>query len=413
MKKFNVSIIGICILLLLVSIAGTVSAVEITLSTHQVNPGDTIYINTEGLYDGSTVSMFWEVFVDQIVTGEYSWEIRNLTFPINLDAANFKITNQNTLTNRVTLQNDVPDYEYRELILSGDSVNGIWSKSYGNDFINGTWPLIKDEGILQPGKTTLLSLLQWDGIKRNTTRVPSQVNGGPDDFTIPLTFYGINNGYVKVSIYVNGNLVLDDKVTIGSPISKTGNIYISTMPSGASVFVDGIYYGTTPQLVRDVPPGIRHVTLTKEGYSPYERAVNVKAYRVVVLASIRLYGTESSISLSSIPWNANVYLDGGFAGLSPITITGVEPGQHTLVVNKTGYRNYTTTVTVADGKPVRMGVIQLWSENFPFIGGLKTTDNTGGDIVTSSSMAGMFERLPDSRIQVVLDSGKLKNYEYT
>ncbi|HUU76254.1 MAG TPA: hypothetical protein VMW63_09215, partial [Methanoregulaceae archaeon] len=77
MKKFNVSIIGICILLLLVSIAGTVSAVEITLSTHQVNPGDTIYINTEGLYDGSTVSMFWEVFVDQIVTGEYAWEIRN------------------------------------------------------------------------------------------------------------------------------------------------------------------------------------------------------------------------------------------------------------------------------------------------------------------------------------------------
>jgi len=64
------------------------------------------------------------------------------------------------VTNKVTLQNDVPHYETRELTLSGNSVNGIWTVYHGNDFINGTWPVIRNEGTVEEGKTSVLSLVE-------------------------------------------------------------------------------------------------------------------------------------------------------------------------------------------------------------------------------------------------------------
>lgn len=346
MKKNLNCLIGLFLLLLIVHGAG---AVSVTVSPLWVKPGDTITVTIQGLADGSDVTMNWEVFIDE-PGDEFSWDVVGLAFPINLNDADFRIENQNTATNKVVLKNIVPNYGTRELTLSGQSVNGIWSASHENDFINGSWPVIHNEGAALSGKNNVLSLVQWHGTKGANPDISQQTDGGPDDFSIPVAFDGFDNGWVKFTITVDGIAVVTETVTIGSPQSRTGNLYVTTIPGGADIYFDGVYWGKTPGFVRSIPPGKHHLLLTKEGYSPYEREVWIKEYGFTVLAGIRLSGSSGSVVVYSIPLDADVYLDSEFVGKTPITLTGIQPGYHTLRLSKEGYHDYQKDFNLIDGK---------------------------------------------------------------
>jgi len=53
--------------------------------------------------------------------------------------------------------------------------------------------------------------------------------------------------------------------------------------------------------------------------------------------------------ISSVPSGAAVTADGTARGVTPVTI-GLYPGTHTIVLTLDGYKDYTTTVTLADGE---------------------------------------------------------------
>jgi hypothetical protein len=53
--------------------------------------------------------------------------------------------------------------------------------------------------------------------------------------------------------------------------------------------------------------------------------------------------------ISSVPSGAAVTADGTARGVTPLTI-GLYPGTHTIVLSLDGYKDYTTTVTLADGE---------------------------------------------------------------
>ncbi|MCU0633034.1 MAG: PEGA domain-containing protein [Methanolinea sp.] len=333
------------------------SAATISISPHQVNPGDTISVTVQGLPDESALRMDWEVYIDE-PGPTFLWSVEGLSFPINLQNASFRITNQNTQSNTVTLRNDVPYYESRELTLSGTSVNGIWTVYHGNDFINGTWPVIRNEGTVEEGKTSVLSLVEWYGIKRANPAIPEQQDGGPENFIIPLSVSGFEDGRVKFTIQVNGTNVLTDTVTVGSPVSRTGTLYLKSSPSSALVYVDGVYYGLTPRKVTGVSPGLRTVKIAKEGYADYVDQVLVTTSGIKMVMAV-LNPASGSIRVTSIPSHADVYLDSQLAGTTPMTIAGVSPGTHTLVLKKEGYQEYTRSITITDGETIRLTNIFL------------------------------------------------------
>lgn len=341
----------------LVTLVAAASAAVITVSPHQVNPGDTITVTVQGLTDESALKMDWEVYIDEPGPA-FLWSVEDLAFPINLQNASFRITNQNTVTNRVTLRNEVPSYETREVILSGNSVDGIWTAYHGDDFINGTWPVIRNEGTVQEGKTNVLSLVEWYGIKGANPEIPEQENGGPENFIIPLSVSGFENGRVKFTVQVNGTNILTDEVTVGSPVSRTGTLYLKSSPASALVYVDGVYYGLTPRKVTGVSPGIRTVKMTKDGYADFVEQVMVTTSGIkMVMATLN--PSMGSIRIQTIPPHAEVYLDSHLEGTTPMTITGVSPGTHTLVIKKDGYQENTRSITITDGETIRLPTIFL------------------------------------------------------
>jgi hypothetical protein len=65
-------------------------------------------------------------------------------------------------------------------------------------------------------------------------------------------------------------------VTTTSPVqSNSGNVEVYSSPLGASVLIDGRYYGTTPANLTDIPSGNHILRLSLSGYYDYEGTIYV------------------------------------------------------------------------------------------------------------------------------------------
>ncbi|KAF1078325.1 PEGA domain-containing protein [Methanogenium sp. MK-MG] len=136
-------------------------------------------------------------------------------------------------------------------------------------------------------------------------------------------------------------------LTLNPVAPTTGNIKISSTPSGAAVYVNSVYYGTTPHTVSNLPAGNNDLRLTYSGYKDYRDTINIVAGQTqttyAVLTAEVNYGT---LSVSSTPSNANIYLDGAYKGTAPRTIGGISKGSHTLEITMPGYREWANTIQI-------------------------------------------------------------------
>jgi hypothetical protein len=149
-------------------------------------------------------------------------------------------------------------------------------------------------------------------------------------------------------------------------------LLIHSTPAGATVTIDGIERGVTPVAVRGLDLGTRRVGVNRAGYHSAERLVTLTAERpsrtldvdlvAVARAARRPVATAASAPLAvsgslmvdSRPGGALVSIDGRPAGTTPVTLTAVAPGRHTVRLERPGYRTVTTTVDVKAGERTRV-----------------------------------------------------------
>lgn len=94
-----------------------------------------------------------------------------------------------------------------------------------------------------------------------------------------------------------------------------GGLYISSLPAGADVWVDGSYIGRTPLLIDGLREGKHAVTVTKAGWKVEEVDQNVAAGvttpATVQLEPIKPLHSHGEIALHGLDRAAKVSLDGG------------------------------------------------------------------------------------------------------
>jgi hypothetical protein len=61
--------------------------------------------------------------------------------------------------------------------------------------------------------------------------------------------------------------------------------------------------------------------------------------------------------VTSDPPGAEIYIDDGFKGVSPVTISGLSAGNHTISVKLQGYEDNTTSVTITAGQTGRFPAV--------------------------------------------------------
>jgi len=188
------------------------------------------------------------------------------------------------------------------------------------------------------------------------------------------------------------------------PNARTGTLSVTSSPAGADVYLDGVQKGTTPVSITGVPTGFHLIRVTMPGYEDYSSRVFTPIDKTVhaslkvrsgsttipptlpttITTTITTIPTTvpitvptgqvppnartGSLSVTSSPAGAEVYLDGVQKGTTPVTITGVSTGLHMIRVTLPGYEDYSTRVITpndrtvhANLKVVRTGTLSVTS----------------------------------------------------
>jgi len=66
--------------------------------------------------------------------------------------------------------------------------------------------------------------------------------------------------------------------------------------------------------------------------------------------AVAVTATTGSLTVTTNPMGAAILIDGLQRGVSPQTITGLAPGEHTILLKLSGYTDLTTQVTITAGQ---------------------------------------------------------------
>lgn len=158
-------------------------------------------------------------------------------------------------------------------------------------------------------------------------------------------------GYYTVSQnlpYVPDGSSTDLYFTLNAESSgTTGTLAVQTSPSGASVYINGIYQGTAPVTASGLRPGTYTIIAEMAGAESATETVTISGseYRTITMN----LGGNGVITFTSEPSGAFIELDGTIIGTTPHTETDVEPGEHQIAITKNGYYNWRETVDMTGG----------------------------------------------------------------
>jgi hypothetical protein len=120
---------------------------------------------------------------------------------------------------------------------------------------------------------------------------------------------------------------------------------LSSSPEETSIVVNNAYKGKTPLTLEGLPPGTYNVTFSRFGYYPFSTQVRVEPGSVSdVVAHLRQQ--SGGLAINTSPAGARVIIDDMDAGITPLTITSLSSGNHTLNVSAPGYTSLEMPVHV-------------------------------------------------------------------
>ena len=225
-----------------------------------------------------------------------------------------------------------------------------WSQTFDvaagqTSYVTALLTQIPTTGSISVSSTPSGASIFLNGSYQGTTNFTiNNVEGGSHNITLELT--GFQDWSQAIGVEAGQTSTVTALLT---PIPTTGSISVSSTPSGASIFLDRSYYGTTPFRIANFAAGSHNITLELTGYQDWSQTIGVEAGQISPVTA-PLTPTTGSISVSSNPSGASIYLDESYQGTTPFSINNVEAGSHTIKLELTGYLEWSQTIDVAAGQ---------------------------------------------------------------
>ncbi len=141
-----------------------------------------------------------------------------------------------------------------------------------------------------------------------------------------------------------------------APVAVTatdGLLAVTSFPEGATVEIEGrgAQAGQTPLMVGSLASGTYKITVSRAGYAPETRSVQITAGNRTSM-DVRLTPVKGTISVTGSPTGASVFINGKDTGkVTPAEFT-LDPETESIVVRKAGYLDATTEIKLAAGQSV-------------------------------------------------------------
>jgi len=184
-------------------------------------------------------------------------------------------------------------------------------------------------------------------------RTPMQISLDEGTYDIELRLDGYMPYETRVRINAGQTTRLNPRL---QPVPRTGTLEVTSDPSGAEVYVDGVYRGRT-RLVLELDAGPHEVEVRMSGYESYRARVNVQPNRTTRLDA-PLIPIKATLDLNVNVDKAKVFLDGYLIGETTDgrLVVEVTPGERELVIIAPGYHAFVRTVRLESGGYHRVSV---------------------------------------------------------
>ncbi len=161
------------------------------------------------------------------------------------------------------------------------------------------------------------------------------------------------------------------------PTPAYGSIAVTTSPAGADIYIDNVYKGLSPAVFEGVSNGDHVILIRLDAYQEVSRIVTVRGDNQTMQATLYQKAAATatspspgqtpsgtilpspsvsalprgfgSLSVTTNPPGALVYVDGAVKGVSPTTVPMLAEGTHSIVLVMDGYEDLRTTITVNPG----------------------------------------------------------------
>ncbi|HEY6769714.1 MAG TPA: PEGA domain-containing protein [Candidatus Sulfotelmatobacter sp.] len=140
-----------------------------------------------------------------------------------------------------------------------------------------------------------------------------------------------------------------------APVVVPGQLVLDSTPQGAQAQIDGRTDSSyvTPFLLPGLSPGQHTITVTKAGYSSDTRTVEIASGNKTALV-MHLAQLMATLSASTAPAGANIYVDGRDTGKITPAQVSVDKGSHVVLMRKPGFIDETSTAQFVLGQTVSL-----------------------------------------------------------
>ncbi len=162
---------------------------------------------------------------------------------------------------------------------------------------------------------------------------------------------------------------------------EPGRVVVRSVPAGALVTIDGRPRGQTPVTVPNLSLGAHTLEVARSGFVPHRQDVALSAREPSRTVSVQLQAglpmppldsrsgraepgrsagagagpsAIGSIFVDSRPQAARVIIDGRFVGVTPLRVSEMAAGTHSVRLERPGYFSFTTSVGVKAGEQARV-----------------------------------------------------------
>ncbi|MFU8779704.1 MAG: PEGA domain-containing protein [Kiritimatiellia bacterium] len=125
---------------------------------------------------------------------------------------------------------------------------------------------------------------------------------------------------------------------------------VDTTPAAAELYLNGQGPFTTPYVSTDLKPGTHLITIQTKGFQTHRQSITLAAGERVPL-QIELEPLTGLVLIHTIPADVEVKVNNLNKGTTPLLLTDLPVGQHTLHLSKPGFIDKTIALAITGRSP--------------------------------------------------------------
>jgi hypothetical protein len=151
----------------------------------------------------------------------------------------------------------------------------------------------------------------------------------------------------NISVPSDLNLNLNLK-PIKKPQQTTVPLSVSSFPQGATILIDGNYMGITPLAMINISDGIHQIETDLKGYETQSKTVRLPNISTIHFDLNTIQTSNNTITITTNPSNAEIYIDGYYKGRTPLSIPNVSQGTHVMTCLLQDYEDLSRNISVTN-----------------------------------------------------------------